>query len=159
IFKWQGDHSFQIGGNVDFMHYRVDKSLFGNPQYNFNIDPANGLTFAQPFEAQIGFGNPILSTNNREYGIYGQDSRKINQHFAATIGLRWDYETHMLDENYVTPANIVAGLTGKIDPSYFSNGSQRKAFKDEFQPRLGFTYDIKGDSRMVVFGGFGRYYD
>jgi outer membrane receptor protein involved in Fe transport len=159
IYKWQGDHNFQVGGNLDFMHYRVDKSLFGNPQYNFKIDPANGLTFAQPYEALLGFGNPILSTNNREYGVYGQDTWTVNEHLTATIGLRWDYETHMLDEDYVTPANIVAGLGGKIDPSYFSTGSERKPYKDEFQPRLGFAYDIKGDSKSVVFGGFGRYYD
>src|SRR5258708_10831721 len=73
-------------------------------------------------------------------------------------GLRWDYESHMLDENYVTPANIVAGLTGKISSDYFSNGSQRKPYKDEFQPRLGFTYDVTGYNKSIVFGGYGRYY-
>src|SRR5207253_6982522 len=26
-------------------------------------------------------------------------------------------------------------------------------------PRLGFTYDIKGDSKSVIFGGYGKYYD
>ena len=58
--SWQGDHNFQVGGNVDFMHYNVNKSLNGNPVYNFRNDPANGFTFAQPFEAQFGFGNPML---------------------------------------------------------------------------------------------------
>src|SRR5205085_373999 len=62
--KAYGDHSFQVGGNFDKMNYKVDKSLFGNPQYNFRIDPANGLSYAQPYEAQFGFGNPILKTNN-----------------------------------------------------------------------------------------------
>ena len=56
--RWRGDHSFQVGGNVDFLRYNVNKSLNGNPVYNFRNDPANGLTFAQPFEAQFGFGNP-----------------------------------------------------------------------------------------------------
>src|SRR5258708_27528065 len=74
-------------------------------------------------------------------------------------GLRWDYESHMLDENYVTPANIVAGLTGKISSDYFSNGSQRKPYKDEFQPRLGFTYDLSGAGKSILFGGYGKYYD
>src|SRR5438093_9700081 len=75
----------------------------------------------------------------------------------------------MLDENYVTPANIVAALKGKsfafdgrtisIPDEYFSTGSERKPFKSEFQPRLGFAYDLKGDSKSVVFGGWGKYYD
>ncbi len=157
--QWNGEHALQVGGNYDRMHYSVNKSLFGNPQYNFRNDPANGFTYAQPFEAQFGFGNPILKTGNNEYGIYGQDSWTVNKNLSVTLGLRWDYESHMLDENYVTPANIVAGLTGKIDPSYFSNGSQRKPAKDEFQPRVGYTYDVTGLNQSIIFGGFGKYYD
>lgn len=157
--QWNGEHAFQIGGNFDDMHYLVNKSLNGNPQYEFRNDPANGFTYAQPFEALFGFGNPILKTNNREYGIYGQDSWTVNPKLSFSLGLRWDYESHMLDENYVTPAKVVTGLSGKIDPSYFSNGSQRKPAKDEFQPRLGFTYDLTGKNETIVFGGFGKYYD
>jgi hypothetical protein len=158
-FKWNGDHSLQVGGNFDAMHYLVDKSLNANPQFNYRIDPANGLSFDQPYEAIYGFGNPKLTANNSEYGIYGQDNWTVNNHLIVNLGLRWDYESHMLDENYVTPADIVTGLTGKVDPSYFSNGSQRKPYKAEVQPRLGFSYDTKGDGKTVVFGGAGRYYD
>jgi len=59
----------------------------------------------------------------------------------------------------VTPANIVAGLKGKVDPSYFSNGHNRSQFKGAVQPRLGFTYDVAADGKSVVFAGAGRYYD
>ena len=158
-FKWQGDHQIQVGGNFDNMHYDVNKSLNGNPQFEFRNDPANGFTFAQPFEANYGFGNPILKTSNSEYGIYGQDTWTVNNRLTLSLGLRWDYESHMLDENYVTPANIVAGLTGKISSDYFSNGSQRKPYKDEFQPRVGFTYDVTGAGKSILFGGYGKYYD
>lgn len=158
-FQAAGDHSFQVGANVDFLRYDVNKSLTGNPVYNFRNDPANGLTFAQPFEAQFGFGDPTLSASNRQYGIYGQDTWLLNQRLTLNVGLRWDYETDQFDSDYVTPANIVAALRGKVDDSYFSTGSERKQYKDAFQPRLGFSYDVRGDSRSVVFGGFGRYYD
>jgi len=156
---WQGEHNFQIGGNFDKMHYSINKSLFGNPEYDFRNDPTTGFSYAQPYQALFGFGNPKLAVSNNEYGIYGQDNWTVNKNLSLTLGLRWDYESHMLDENYVTPANVVAGLTGKIDPSYFSNGSQRKPYKDEFQPRLGFTYDLSGENKSIVFGGFGKYYD
>jgi hypothetical protein len=158
-FHWNGDHSLQVGGNFDSMHYHINKSLSANPQYNFRNDPAAGRTFDQPYEAIYGFGNPILNVGNNEYGIYGQDNWIVNQHLSLNLGLRYDYESHMLDENYVTPAAIRAGLAGKVDPSYFSTGSERKPYKGEIQPRLGFSYDLRGDSRSVVFGGAGRYYD
>jgi outer membrane receptor protein involved in Fe transport len=159
VSGWGGEHSFQVGGNVDFLRYNVNKSLTGNPVYNFRNDPAHGFTFAQPYEAQFGFGNPFLSANNNEYGIYGQDTWTVNPRLTVTLGLRWDYETNQLDTSYVTPANIQAALAGKVDPSYFSNGRSRSQYTDEFQPRLGFSYDLKGDSKSVIFGGAGRYYD
>jgi hypothetical protein len=164
-----GTHSFQVGGNVDFMHYNVNKSLNGIPLYKFIDDPAGGNTFAQPFEVDYGLGNPIFKTSNNEYGIYGQDSWTVNPRLTLNLGLRWDYESHMLDENYVTPANIVAALKGKtfafdgrtisIPDEYFSTGSERKPYKSEYQPRFGFAYDIGANGKSVAFGGWGKYYD
>ncbi len=158
-FHAGGEHSIQVGGNLDHLNYDVTKFLNGNPVYHYRNDPGNGFTFAQPFEAEFGFGNPNLSLSNNEYGVYGQDNWAVNPRLTVTLGLRWDYETDQLDDSYVTPANIVAGLTGKVDPSYFSNGHNRAQYKNELQPRLGFSYDLHGDGRSVVFGGAGRYYD
>lgn len=158
VTQWHGDHNFQVGGNVDSLHYNINKSLNGNPQYNFRNDPANGFTFAQPYEALFGFGNPNLSVSNEEYGAYGQDSWTMSR-LTVSLGLRWDYETNQLDDSYVTPANIVAGLAGKVDPSYFSNGNNRSQYKNEFQPRLSLSYDLRGDGKTILFGGAGRYYD
>jgi len=164
-----GTHNIVVGGNFDAMHYNVTKFLNGNPQYNFRRDPATGSTFDAPYSASFGFGNPTLSSNNNEYGVYGEDRWSVNPKLNLTLGLRWDYESHMLDENYVTPASVVAGLKGKtfmangltirLPDSYFSTGGERKPYKSEIQPRLGFAYDLQGDGKSVVFGGFGRFYD
>ena len=163
-----GTHNFSVGGNIDFMHYNVNKSLSGNPEFHFLPD-SNGVFNDVPFEADFGIGNPILQISNNEYGIYGQDNWQVNSHLQLNVGVRWDYETHMLDQNYVTPPAIVAGLKGKsftfdnrtitIPDEYFSTGSERKPYKNEYQPRLGFSYDIAGNSKSVIFGGWGRYYD
>jgi outer membrane receptor for ferrienterochelin and colicin len=166
--EMHGTHNFQIGGNLDFMHYNVNKSLNGIPLYKYIDDPSIG-TFAQPFEVDYGIGNPILKISNNEYGIYGQDNWTVSPKLTLNLGLRWDYESHMLDENFVTPANIVAALKGKSFPfdgrtitipdEYFSTGSERKPYKSEYQPRLGFAYDLNADGKSVLFGGWGRYYD
>jgi outer membrane receptor protein involved in Fe transport len=157
--QWMGDHNLQVGANVDFLRYDINKQQNGNPIFNYRNDPANGFTFAQPFEAQFGFGDPELVADNEQYGIYAQDTWLVNPRLTLSLGIRWDYESNQLDTDYVTPANIVAALRGKVDDSYFSTGSERSQFKEAFQPRLGFSYDVRGDSKSVIFGGFGRYYD
>jgi outer membrane receptor protein involved in Fe transport len=159
VSQWGGDHSIQVGANVDSLRYGVNKSQSANPVFNFRNDPANGRTFDQPYEAIYGFGNPRLNTNNQEYGVYGQDNWTVNSHLTVNLGLRYDYESNQLDTSYVTPANIAAALAGKVDPSYFSNGNNRSQYKNEIQPRVGFSYDLAGNGNTVVFGGAGRYYD
>jgi hypothetical protein len=42
---------------------------------------------------------------------------------------------------------------------YISTGHNRHPKTNEWQPRLGFSYDIDGDQRHVIFGGAGRSYD
>lgn len=154
-----GDHDFQVGGNFDSLRYDINKSQDGNPQFDFRNDPANGFTFDQPYQAEYGFGNPLLSASNQEYGVYGQDTWTVNPRLTVNLGVRWDYESHELDTSYVTPAAFVSALTGKVDPSYFSNGSNRQQYKNEFQPRVGFSYDVTGAGKSILFAGAGRYYD
>ena len=163
-----GTHHLQAGGNIDFMRYRVNKSLNGNPEFKF-LPNASGQFGDIPFEADFGIGNPRLSVGNTQYGFYGQDKWDINDKLSLDIGLRWDYETKMLDTDYVTPANIVAALKGKtfqfegrtisIPDEYFSTGSEREPYKNMWQPRFGFTYDLAGNNKSVVYGGWGKYYD
>ncbi len=163
-----GTHHLQVGGNIDFMRYNVNKSLNGNPEFKFLPD-ANGQFGTIPFEADFGIGDPRLSVSNREYGIYAQDKWDITNKLSLDLGVRWDYESKMLDTDYVTPANITAALKGKsfqfdgrtitIPNEFFSTGSEREPYKNMWQPRLGFTYDLRGDTKSVVFGGWGKYYD
>ena len=154
--KWHGDHGLQIGGNFDDMKYTFNKLQNANPEYTFR---QVGGVFTSPFQAVYGFGNPLISSKNHEFGVYGQDNWTISRNLNLNLGLRWDYESNGIDAGYVTPAAIRTGLAGKVDPSYFSTGTERKQFKGAIQPRLGFAYDVMGDSRSVIFGGAGRYYD
>ncbi len=151
------NHSFKFGGNIDFMDYGVKKYQVGNPVFNFdpNLDP----TLTIPFQAQYGTGNPDLSATNKQFGVYAQDDWNVTPRLLVNIGLRWDYEADMFNKDYVTPQAVVTALGGMYDSKYFSDGSQRKAYLGAFQPRIGFSYDVKGDGTAVVFGGVGRYYD
>ncbi|MGH8263688.1 MAG: carboxypeptidase regulatory-like domain-containing protein [Steroidobacteraceae bacterium] len=50
----------------------------------------------------------------------------------------------------------IAGIN--ID-NYIGNGHNRKDPSTGIQPRLGFSFDLMGDQRHVIFGGAGRSYD
>ncbi|HXI12961.1 MAG TPA: TonB-dependent receptor [Thermoanaerobaculia bacterium] len=150
-----GSHTFKVGGNADDLEYTVRKDFFGNPFFLYRQD----ISFDFPFEAQYGIGDPNLSADNQEFGLYVQDEWSVNPKLLLNLGIRWDYETNMLDPDYVTPADVRAGFSKFFSSNYFTDGTKRSSAKDLFQPRLGASYDVFENGRTVVYGGVGRYYD
>ena len=135
------------------------RTRFGIPVYRFRSDIPAGDPYAFPFEAQLGFGDPDLSLKNNQFGVYAQDDWTINSCLTVNIGLRWDYESDMLNNDYVTPALVDQQLSPYFGPEFFTDGSQRPTFTGAVQPRVGLAWDLTGQGETVLFGGWGRYYD
>jgi outer membrane receptor protein involved in Fe transport len=150
-----GAHNLRTGLTADFLDYTVTKRFEENPRYFFREDMSTTI----PYKARWGTGNPDMSARNNEYGIYGQDTWKLTDRLTLNLGLRWDYESDMLDPDFVTPPEVRARLSDQFPAKFFSDGNDRSAATDLWQPRLGFSYDLRGDARTVIFGGAGRYYD
>jgi hypothetical protein len=179
-----GDHVVKGGASVDFLKYDAIKYNQGNPTFRFNNATAN---FSRPFEVGLGFGDPHIASNNTQFGVYLQDDWSIGRNLVLNLGLRWDGETNMINNDYVTPApladtlramyaanqlvvtqptgvgtsrtvNVVSELGG-IERYLTTGSSDRPWYKKAFQPRVGFAYDFAGDGSTVLFGGAGIYYD
>jgi len=67
-----------------------------------------------PFQARLGFGNPSLSFSNTQVGLYLQDEWKPNSKLTINAGVRWDYESNMINNDFVTPANVRAALASEV---------------------------------------------
>jgi hypothetical protein len=155
FLRWRGSHTVKAGIVLSRMKYDVTKFFTGNPVFRFRSTEG----FAFPFEAQYGVGDPTLDAGNTQLGLFLQDDWSPTQRLTVNAGIRWDYETNQLNNDYVTPANVIAAVQGFVPRNYFTDGDDRPAFKGAFQPRLGFTYDVGGTGRTAIFGGYGRYYD
>jgi hypothetical protein len=178
-----GDHVFKAGAGVDFLKYNGEKAQFGNPVYDFRAAPEN---YATPFEALIGFGNTTLKNNNVQFGGFLQDDWSIGRSLVLNLGLRWDAETNMINNSYVTPQPLADSLRaayaagtlvvdqplpnnqtrnnnviqqlGGIERYLTTGKGTRPMYKKAFQPRLGASYALP-DEKTVLFGGAGLYYD
>ncbi len=167
-FQAAGEHVFKVGANVDFVKYDIFKDNNGTPEFAYsNIEHGDTYAFQSPFQLRYGTGNPNLDANNNQIGAYIQDDWSPTPRLTLNLGIRWDFESHMLNYDYVTPQNVVDTLTRynsqlphPLDLTrYISDGSNRKPFYKAFQPRLGFSYALDRDSKTTVFGGWGIYYD
>ncbi len=179
--EWHGDHVIKMGAKYKEVTLNAQDAGLSNPQFFYNVDPATG-TDATPYKAffpsPVPGLSPVSRSKDKQFGLYVQDDWAVNDKLTLNLGVRWDYEKNPSYLNYVTPANVIAALNsqdpnapagqtyaqslalGGIDVNdYISNGHNRKAPKNEFQPRLGFSYDLNGDEQHVIFGGAGRAYD
>ncbi len=189
-----GQHVIKAGAKVSVNQYNVDKQLDENPTFKYGfldvtgavdpktmmpipdgaIDDLGDLTWAAPAEATFGVGDPLVDANNLGFGLYVQDDWTIADRLTLNLGVRWDVETNMLNNDYVTPQDLRPGLaalsdelTNRGNPSdwftvedYITNGrSDRPVFLGAIQPRLGVAFDVLGDGNTILFGGAGRYYD
>jgi hypothetical protein len=174
-FEAAGQHVFKLGASLDLAKYDVLKDNDGTPKFSYADTvrncgcPSEGQTFdfRNPYQLVLGTGDPVLNTSNNQIGAYLQDDWSPIERLTLNLGIRWDYESHMLNYDYVTPQNVVDTLTRyndsmptPIDLSrYISTGTERKPFYGAFQPRLGFSYAVDRNDRTTIFGGFGIYYD
>ena len=173
-----GFHTIKFGAKVSLQNYQVDKQFGRNPFFFYDLDgrPELSGSGAIPYRVELGRSFPSVDLNNEVIGLYVQDDWEITDQLELNIGLRWDYETNANNNDYVTPSTVIAGLDQWIAstdggkpagyaPSWFnrddyiSTGDNRDPFAGAFQPRIGFSYDVFGDNRTVIFGGAGRYYD
>jgi outer membrane receptor protein involved in Fe transport len=178
--NWLGDHTVKFGAKVKRIDLTAADAENINPQFYYNVSPAgtDTLPYKAFFTDPVPGLSPTAQSRDYQYGLYLQDDWVQNEHLTWNIGARWDYERNLGYLDYVTPAAVVAayGLQDPAAPAgqtyaqtlakggvnindYISTGHNRKAYTGEFQPRLGFSFDINADQRHVVFGGYGRSYD
>lgn len=135
-----GKGYFQIG-NGDFTGYEVSELLAGFVD-NYSIGAQTGL-----------FG-----TRNYEVGAFLQDDWKVNQRLVLNLGVRYDIITNPTEQH-----NRQAALnptTGFIDLAG-QNGVPNSIINSRYNnvaPRVGFSYDVTGEGKTVLRGGYGIFY-
>jgi hypothetical protein len=90
------------------------------------------------------FGEFFNVTNDR-WSLYLQDSWTIGEKLTLNLGIRAESE-------YIPPFSEDPSIPKNFNPIEFS-------FGDKLAPRLGFIYDVHGDTTLKIFGSFGIYYD
>jgi hypothetical protein len=146
----RGEHSFKFG--FEFRDFRND---------NFASDPGQLI-----FNTTADFINGIADTSARTVGVsqanritqnaldfFAQDSYKLKPYFTLELGLRysWNMTPTEARNRFVTLDLATAALVPVTDP-YAQNNKN-------FQPRVGFAWDLFHDGKTVLRAGYGYQVD
>ena len=108
--------------------------------------------------------NEFVQGRWHDFEFYGNDSWKIHPRVTLQLGLRWSrYSPAYSDNNRIS--NYVPSLYNGSDPlsglvaagSSNAGGLPRslvEPYNKGFQPRVGIAWDIKGDGKTAIRGGF-----
>jgi outer membrane receptor protein involved in Fe transport len=164
------NHSIKTGIKYKSIELHAKEQQPYNPQYEYNLqyDKNAVVPFKVRWGAPLtGVGDGTAKADNMQLGIYIQDEWAATENLTINAGLRWDYEKSDSFLDYKTPADVLEGITqwigiAKSDLNindYISTGNNRDAFKDAWQPRVGFSYKFNDEHDITLFGGVGRAYD
>lgn len=94
-------------------------------------------------------------------GLYFQDELRLTPRLTLTPGLRYEFVTVPV-EKWERMATFKGDLNYVLNAKYtdiaVGNDWIKNPSLKNFAPRLGFAYDVFGDGRMALRGGFGLFY-
>lgn len=116
------------------------------PLDSFSTGPNSGF-----FTAEAGHNLPHGGHRNTRIAWYAGDSWRIKRNFTLNFGTRWEYDTGFFTGK--APKLPILEVYGP------RTGDVAKFPKDAFSPQVGFAWDIFGNGKTSIRGGFYRSYE
>lgn len=149
-FLTRGNHSLKIGAALEYI--RSNSTGFSDVAGNWSFAGIQDFLTNKPqsFDSAL-IGATPRNIRQTIFGVYLQDTWKLRKNLTVDLGLRYEMATVPAEAHgkFVTLRNIT-DATPKIGGQLFANPTLRN-----FEPRLGFAWDPRGDSKTVVHGAFG----
>ena len=166
----KGRHNLQFGADLQFDQLFVLDASFTVGSWTFNGSRSGYL----PADIMLGYPSAFVQDSGRtidlfeqKYHFWVQDDWKATDRLTVNAGLRWEPWTPPTDSlnNLVgfvkgqqstvapdAPLGMVYPGDRDIPESLFSNNFGL------FAPRIGAAYDVRGNGRTVIRGGYGIFY-
>ena len=186
VTRSSGRHTLKAGGSLTLRSREIlnADTIVGNFSFNNNMtsncagQPAGcTVNSATGFDV-ASFMLGLVSAKNRnlfdagtytekrpEIAVYVQDDFRASSRLTLNLGVRWDVyppwtEIEDRQSNFdVTTGRFVVASDGAEMGGVKVGRYLQTYSKKDIGPRFGFAYDVAGDGKMLVRGGFGVFWN
>ena len=182
-FSWTtGKHTLRMGGErVQYQLNRFNNfAVRGALTFDATTGTGNAFTAWQNFlqgrvtGVQSAFGDPARNFIATDYAAFLQDDYRWSTRWTFNLGLRWEGMSFGHDKLFragiFDPSLAARGLNPFLIPEKVnlagfkgtpgvSDCALKSCFDgNNYGPRVGFAWDIQGNQKTVLRGGYGIYY-
>ena len=145
----RGGHTLRTGFEERKLDaYRQQRS---NPIWTYTT--AAKFNANTPDNVRLTYGHTGNTLEQWQTGLFVQDDWRVQQRLTLNLGLRWDYFSPLFEKRGQF-YNTGADPYGAFNPA---GASLYNKDWNNFQPRVGFSWDIHGTQQTVLRGGAGVY--
>ncbi|HEX5283015.1 MAG TPA: TonB-dependent receptor [Bryocella sp.] len=165
----KGNHAIKLGGSFIFNKYDETASFLSSSKSTFNGNITGNaiadflLGRAATFQQNNG---SLHRLHSPDPALFAQDDWRVTHRLTLNLGVRWEvYFPYTGQNNFGTFQPGVQsqkfpgaplGLLSAGDPGV-PDGILHTSYL-KFAPRVGFAYDLFGDGRASLRGGYGLFY-
>jgi outer membrane receptor protein involved in Fe transport len=155
--NWGGSHDWKFGVDYSYIWFADDSQVNLNGTYQFGTDqffdpndPTSIANLQNPILFTMTFPPNYVPLPTHHYAWFVQDDWKPFANLTVNLGLRYDRQIGSFNEDINLDRFPIAIPLIRPDERGDANN---------FGPRAGFAYDLKGNGATVLRGGYGMYYD
>lgn len=185
VFRSVKDNNYSNFGSRNTLTFD-NYTNFGYPSYKFAGNPKSPSK--RDFEDLVWGAQGVVSNTSEsqfftregvrrakdlgryrqhEWAVFAQDTWKVSPKFTAILGLRYafngvPYEKDGNLGNFYGDASAPLPAIGYFAFTPVGPGTGHQLYANSWkliEPRVGFAYDVHGDGRTAVRGGFGIFHD
>jgi hypothetical protein len=134
----------QQSGEFLFYPIKVNPFTYQPMEAGLPLTPLRAYAHEVPHYYLQNFGSATSNPDTNEYAAFAQDTIRVTDRFALSLGVRWDLQTF--------------ATKGLIQNPLFPPAGRVPFQPYNFAPRGGFAYSFGSNKPLVVRGGYGIFF-